>query len=284
MNLNSDGKITKHLIHLDEKILKPNDTATSGLVSTEANNNTLSSGLRPDGLQKSVIGKPKVYDLKGNLLAEEENLVVLTGREFLAQLIAFRSVSDDQGSVILDLTNYKVTHFGVGKWGTTETCPPVANGPYDDDIDISRQIYDPGSTPITPCDVYLGRPIIKDPTAGGTEADYIDDGKLKRIELDGEIKIIQEEHTINTCSGGQDTIDKYTAIRYTMYLQPDEPQDKPFKFNEAGLFAVEHDPNTGLPVVNPDGSHNYILFARFTTLDKWLESADGIMIEWYILV
>jgi len=278
--MNSEGKIIDSVIHIDEKILAPSDSARSGPLSKECTVNTINSGnLRPDGLQKSIIGRPKVYDLKGNLLADEENLVVLTGREFLAQLIAFRPATNDQGGVLLDLTKYKVTHFAVGKYGTTDTCPPIANGPYDDDTDISRQIYEPGSPP-TPCDVYLGREVIKDPTSGGTEPDYLENGTLKRIELDGEIKVILEEHTINTCDGGQSTINKYTAIKYTMYLQPDEPQNKPFRFNEAGLYAVEYEIVGGNEV--PTG--NSLLFARFTTLDKWLESADGIMIEWYVLV
>jgi hypothetical protein len=279
--MNSEGKL-EHIIHIDEKVLKPWDEIKSGVIADKKTTNEVTSlDLRPDGLQKSIVGRPKVYDLKGNLLADEENLVVLTGREFVAQLLAFRPVEDDQGTPILDLTKYKITHFGVGQYGTSNTCPPVANGPFDDDTDISRQIYDPGSIPITPCDVYLGREVIKDPTAGGTEPDYIDGGTLKRIELDGEIKIIVEEHTINTCEGGQATVDRYTAIRYTMYLQPDEPMNKPFKFNEAGLYAVEYTTDQSGNEV-PTGNH--ILFARFTTLDKWLESADGIMIEWYILV
>ena len=77
-------------------------------------------------------------------------------------------------------------------------------------------------------------------------------------------------------------VQAYTAIRYRMYLQPTEPKDKPFKFNEAGLYAMEwrYDNNWGEE--RPTG--NYQLFARFTTLDKYLEAADGIMIEWYILV
>jgi hypothetical protein len=262
----SEDTITKKVIHMDEKILQPKDSMDCGLASGSKSNS------RP----KTIIGRPKVYDLKGNLLADEENLVVLNGREFLAQLIADRPVTNSQGTVIFDLTRYKITHFAVGKYGTSDTCPPIANGPYDDDEDISRQIYEPGSPP-TPCDVYLGREVIKDPTAGGTEPDYLDGGTLKRIELDGEIKVVLEEHTINTCDGGQSTIEKYTAIKYTMYLQSDEPQDKPFRFNEAGLYAVEYD-GSGQP------TGNNILFARFTTLDKWLESADGIMIEWYILV
>jgi len=274
------GSTFKSVTHVDEKILAPEDTTTSGLISGKDSKTDMKDGLRPNGLKKSIIGRPKVYDLKGNLLADEENLVVLTGREFIAQMLAFRPVSDDQGNIILDLTKYKVTHFGVGKYGTSNTCPPIANGPYDDDIDISRQIYEPGNPP-TPCDVYLGRAVIKDPTAGGSEPDYIDGGTLKRIELDGEIKIILEDHTINTCAGGQEVVQNYTAIRYTMYLQPDEPQDKPFRFNEAGLYAVEYTTDQNGNEV-PTGNH--LLFARFTTLDKWLESADGIMIEWYILV
>ena len=268
--MNSKGRNMKRVVHLDEKVLKPNDEARSGLLSgLQKSEAVAGDNLRPDGLQKAIIGKPKVYDLKGNLLADEENLVVLLGREYIAQLLAFRP-----GNNPIDYTKYKITHFGVGDGGTTNDCPPTTIGPFDDDTDLQNRV------------------IIRDPSAGGTEPDYLDGGKLKRIEVDGEITIVQENHTINDGNlvgggTGETVVQAYTAVRYTMYLQAGdsqanppvigEPLNKPFRFNEAGLYAVEYD-NAG------DPTGNYILFARFTTLDKWLEDADGIMIEWYVLV
>jgi hypothetical protein len=247
----------KKLVHLDEKILKPGDRQTSKGSKSSSNVENIPSR---SSLQKSVVGRPRIYDLKGNLLADEENLVVLLGREYLAQLLAMRP-----GDNPVDYTSYKIQYFGVGDGGTSDDCPPQTIGPYDDDTDLVHRV------------------VIKDPLAGGDYPDYIDDGKLKRIELDGEITIKSEEHTINTNTGGQTVVNAFTAVKYTMYLQPDEtPKDDPnnygyFKFNEAGLYAVRYDSN-GQP------TNDYILFARFTTLDKYLETADGIMIEWYVLV
>ncbi len=268
----STGKKFKRLVHLDEKVIAPADKVGSGMYSSSNNDKitTEEKGSRSHsrgGSSKTIIGKPKVYDLNGNLLADEENLVVLIGREYLAQLLA-----GTQGNNGNNYTNYRVSYFGVGNEGTTSPaeCPPTTIGPYDDDVDLG-QAQD---------GVTNSRVVIKNPT--GVGYDYIDSGKLKRIELDGEITVVEEEHTINTDHGGQIVVQRYTAVRYTMYLQPDEPVDKPFKFNEAGLFAVryEYDPAQGIEVPTDD----HLLFARFTTLDKYLESPDGIMIEWYILV
>jgi hypothetical protein len=252
------------VLHLDEKTLVPADCASSTAL-TGSSCASLEGASRLQGLKKSLVGKPKVYDLKGNLLAEEENLVVLSGREFLAQKLGLT-----QGQHAIDYTDYRITHFGVGDAGTDGGTPPVAVGPFDNDADLVNRVQ------------------IGDMAAGGTEPNYIDAGFLKKIEFDngngtlgGEITIVAEDHTINTNQGGGIVVQAVTAIRYTMYLQANEPLVKPFKFNEAGLYAVKYqDDGNGNQVPTGD----YILFARFTTLDKYLEAADGIMIEWYILV
>ncbi len=256
----------KRVVHLDEKVLSPNDRVGSIPISGNDSSIELENSVvpsRPDGLNKSVIGRPKIYDLEGNLLASEENLVVITGREYLAQLVSNVPSSKTPLDNPKDLTQYKVTHFGVGSGGSSEDCPPTTKGPYDDDIDLENGVI-------------IGSPSTSFP------ARYISDGYLKQIAYDGEIKVVSEEHTINVPTGGQKVIDAYTAIRYRMYLQPYEPIDKPFRFNEAALYAVEYawdnDANQLLP------TDNSVLFARFTTLDKWLDTSDGIMIEWYILV
>jgi len=244
------GRKMEHILYVDKKTLNPADNI-GGLPSR-------------DSLSKSIVGRPRVYDLKGNLLANEENLVVLIGREYLAQLLTRASINP-KGDNPSDYGNYELLYFGVGDGGTSNDCPPQTIGPYDNDLDLQNRV------------------IIKEPLAGGNEPDYIDGGTLKRIELDGDITIKNEEHTINTNTGGQIVVQAFTAVKYTMYLQPDEaPKNGPssngfFKFNEAGLYAAEIDSNG-----EPTG--NNILFARFTTLDKYLETQDGIMIEWYILV
>jgi hypothetical protein len=259
----SDKKKMHRLVHLDEKILKPEDFQGTGSSSASTGSKIAFSDIPSrDFLQKSIIGKPKVYDLQGNLLADETNLVVLIGREYLAQLLAGK-----QGDNPNDYTEYLVRYFGVGDGGTNNNCPPDTIGPYDDDLDLNHRV------------------VIMDPSLAGPP-NYIDGGKLKRIEqlddqgniTEGEITIKLEEHTINTNTGGQQVVYRYTAVRYTMYIQPEETP-KPngfFKFNEAGLYAVKH--------VNGQPTDDYILFARFTTLDKYLETNDGIMIEWYVLV
>ena len=246
----------KKVLHFDEKVVTPKDKHGTAAISSKDTKQDIKQAIERE---KTIIGRPKIYDLKGNLIAEEENLVVLIGREYIAQLIA-----QNQGDNPLDFTKYKVRYFGVGDGGTNGGVPPTVNGPFDDDTDLVNRIK------------------IKDNTTPNPEPDYIDDGKLKKIEKDGSIRIVEEEHTINTDNGGEQIVYAYTAIKYTMYLQVDEPEDKPFRFNEAGLYAVRYEwSNTYNQEVPTD---DYILFARFTTLDKYLETNDGIMIEWYILV
>jgi hypothetical protein len=266
----STSKKFKRLVHLDEKVIKPDDITGSNLFSSSDNDKIITEEKSSNvshtrgGSSKTIIGKPKIYDLKGNLLVEEENLVVLIGREFLAQLLA--GTQGNNGNNYLD---YKVKYFGVGNEGASGT-PPTTIGPYDDDLDLGFEQDG----------IHNSRVVIKTPT--GVDVDYIDSGKLKRIESDGEITIVEEDHTINTEGGGQIVVQKYTAVKYTMYLQQDEPEDKPFKFNEAGLFAVRYEYDANLDTEVP--TEDYLLFARFTTLDKYLDTADGIVIEWYILV
>lgn len=243
----------KKLVHIDQKVLVPADV-TKTVVETEE----LASASKA---QKSIIGKPKVYDLKGNLLAEEENLVVLGGREFLAQKL----MGGAYGATT-DLSNYEVRYFGIGAGGTDGGATPTTVGPYDlDDILVS--------------------PVQFDATGGNIDSatnsykyistSLLTGGYLKNITSDGSIDIIQEEHTVNTATDTL-TVSRYTSIKFTLKIDITEPATKPFRFNEAGLYAVE--------IVGGVPTGNAILFARFTTLDKYLDTNDGILIEWHVLV
>ncbi len=261
----------KKVIHMDEKILTPNDRVgsvpiagnKSDIIIKNVGTKNTPVPSRPEGLHKSMIGKPSVYDLKGNLLASEENLVVITGREYLAQVLSNVVGSKTPNDNPNNYTLYQITHFGVGSGGASDACPPTIEGPFDDDTDLGERAK-------------IGNESLMEPIK------YISGGTLKQIVYDGEIKIVSEEHTINVPVGGQKVVDAYTAIKYVMYLQPNEPTEKPFRFNEAGLFAIEYSYDTVTGQYTPTGKE--LLFARFTTLDKWLDTADGIMIEWYVLV
>ena len=233
------GKLHK-IMHLDNSVLSPDDSTNVKTIECTSDK------------ARSVIGLPKVYDLQGNLLAEEENLVVLSGREFLAQKLADLALDGN------DLTSYQIRYFGVGIGGTEGT-PPVTVGPFDTDLELTSRVK-------------ISIAGISDPA---NDYKYIDAGYLKRINSDGSIVINQEEHTINT-NENQVVVNKFTAITFNILIQEDEPAEKPVKFNEASLYAVKY--IEGVP------TDDKILFARFTTLDKYLDLKDGISIEWSILV
>ena len=227
----------KRIVHIDEKELNPKEN-----ISVKR------------GSPKRFIGLPSVYDLNGNLLAEEENLVVLRGREFLAQKLMQMPSSSGE-----DLTEYRLEYFGVGSGGTTSGTTPTTNGPYDNDIDLTS-------------------PAVFSTTGINSSLNnykYIDNGYLKKITSDGSVEIIKEDHTINTSSGNVE-LQRYTSIKFVIKLTETEPASKPFRFNEAGLYAVKY--------VNGVPTGDKLLFAKFTTLDKYLDTNDGILIEWHILV
>jgi len=233
------GKI-HNIMHLDNSVLSPEDNTHVKKIECTSEKT------------RSIIGLPTVSDLNGNVLAKEENLVVLSGREFLAQKLADLALDGN------DLTSYQIRYFGIGTGGTEGT-PPSTVGPFDTDIDLTNKVK-----------ISVGG--ISDPA---NDYKYIDAGYLKRINSDGSIVINQEEHTINTNSG-QEVVNKFTAITFNILIQEEEPAEKPVKFNEASLYAVKY--VDGIP------TDDKILFARFTTLDKYLDLKDGISIEWNILV
>lgn len=239
----------KNLVHIDQKILTPGDNIATKAIAPSK------SKKRPN----SIIGLPKIYDLKGNLLASEENLVVLSGREFLSQKLLGAAASGGT-----DYTNYSVRYFGIGSGGTTAGTVPETVGPYDLDIDLASPLQ--------------FNNVAGEISSSTNGYQYVGGGFLKKIESDGSIEIVQEEHTVNTADSGAVTVQRYTSIKFTLKIDVTEPASKPAKFNEAALWAVEYDPATGVP------SDNKVLFARFTTLDKYLDTNDGIIIEWHVLV
>jgi len=237
----------KKLSILDSSTLEPEDRTSVIEETSMAESGDLGNK------SKRIVGRPKIFDLDGNLLAEEENLVVMGGREIVAALISGKSPT---------LNDYKITYFGIGTGGTSAVGGvPSTVGPYDNDSRLAQPVA-------------ISRTGLSDTSTNDFK--YIHDGFLKRIESDGSIVISAEEHTINTAHG-QTQIYANTVITYNLTIKKDEPATKPVKFNEAGLYAVKYTGNT-------PSKNDHILFARFTTLDKYLDIHDGIIIEWNILV
>lgn len=256
--------------------------------------------LSDDEIIKHVLKKGAKGFVKATVLGKNErtfgtpNLVLLNGREFLAQKLA-----DIPQKAGVDHRNYKIRYFGYGSGGAQEGTGTVPNkmGPFDDDTGL----YGPAHF-----------------STGSTDADsqfkYIHDGTLKLIRTDyGTITIEEENHTINKGTGVsgtsmgssvETTVTKYTAIKYTMFIMGHEfikpstegaIDSNPFPFNEAMLYAVATE-----EVLNEDGvtykevpvgntsiekqNAPILPFARFTTTTKWIEEGESMKIEWFILV
>jgi len=233
----------KNIHYVDKKIVTPEEKFSTGF----------------DRPSKTVVGRPKIYNLAtGELIASEENLVVLKGREFIAQKMAGLT----SGGV--DYSAYQIRYFGVGS-GATETSDGVQD-PNDDDTALSNALKFSTSGINTDSNDYR----------------YIKDGYYKRIlsttnDSSGDIQILQEAHEVNTSDGNSKTVNAYTEIKFTLIIEKDELVDKPVDFNEAALYAVKFD-DDGKPT-NDD-----IMVAKFTTTTKSLGPNDGLRIEWSILV
>ncbi|RLA81932.1 MAG: hypothetical protein DRG78_08380 [Epsilonproteobacteria bacterium] len=269
----------KNIKHVDEKVLTPQDTASISPADISKH------------YAKPVRGYAIISDMEGNVL-ETPNLVLLGGREFIAQKIADISSISSMPSSTDDLSKFKIRYFGVGTGGADTADTPNKIGPFDNDLDLIAPgkfadiSYDTDDTPIL-----------------SSRYQYIHDGKLKKIQSDngGSIEILPENHNI-TINGEEIAVDAYTTIKYTMVINSQElykesDENGPFSFNEAALYTVEYEDNVqstngnsyNIPATT-DGSElsrysaRHRAFARFTTLTKWLEVKDSLKIEWFILV
>jgi len=243
----------EEVIHVDEKILIPNDVPH--ISKNEFNKH----------YNKPIRGHVIIENSDG--IIETPNLVLLQGREFLTQQLA-------QISGITDLTNYKLRYFGVGEGGADTASQPNKIGPFDNDTDLA------------------GPRKIADIDTSDTSYQYINNGYLKNILSDGgKIEIVEEDHII-IINNQEVEVKAFTTIKYTMFIRSDElykdnTQNGPMGFNEAALYAVKYDGDIPAQSTTAEDSSydpNHRCFARFTTMTKWLEQKDSLKITWYILL
>jgi len=271
--------------HVDEKLLAPKDSSSITQEEFEKHYN------------KPVRGYVIISNSEGKVL-ETPNLVLLSGREFLAQKLAdIPSPSNLPAKTAdeFDLSKFKIRYFGVGTGGASTGTVPSKIGPHDNDLDL----LNPGKFADVSSDTESTLNL-------GQRFQYINNGKLKKIRSSsgGNIEILKEDHIISVLPDGSSTateitVPAYTTVKYTMIVDKSElfkdssnPGEKPFAFNEAALYAVEHvdqiEGGTTYSVPKAVDGNQYLpntkCFARFTSLTKWLEVEDSLKIEWFILV
>jgi hypothetical protein len=247
---------------VDEKNLMPSDKVWADYPQAD--------------ITKPEIGRVQITNLKTGEITKVNNLVLLEGREILLQKL----LGLENG------TNFNIRYFRVGSGGCTVGTTPSKIGPYDDDTDLYEPVLFTSGNDLD----------------NGTYK-YIHGGKSKNIfatDLDGNqgsIEIINEQHTINTVESGNSvtkTVDKKTTVKFTMYVHPLECNpsttypSRVFRFNEAALLMTNMElENSNVPFGGTDNEKfntDSKVFARFTTLNKYLEASDGLKIEWFILV
>jgi len=222
-------------------------------------------------VNKPVRGFGVITDNDGNQLSEP-NLVVLGGREYVAHMIAGKRgpVNFPEIRSNVNLLTSKIRYFGIGNGAQQESSLDKIGLTYSNDIELSNPIK------------------IGEGNVGADENyKYIHDGYLKRIESDkGTIEILEEDHLISI-GLNKVTVQANTTIKFTMYILPGELNNYPETFNEAALYSIEmQDSESEIPYGISDEHRSFAnkrLFAKFTTLNKYLASKDGIRIEWYIL-
>jgi len=143
------------------------------------------------GMGKPIIGIVEVYK-NDKFIERGNNLVVYDGREFAA-------------SKVFDLGNYtqwKITHFGIGKGGTSSD-GTTKNGPNDNDTDLYSPL-----------------------TLNKSNSEYKRDGILKPINSK---ELIIDENT-----------NKYTAVKNVLTIVVSEEPDleTPATIDEVALFAT----------------------------------------------
>lgn len=249
----------QHKVSLvDEKNLAPTDNFWSDFPEAD--------------ITKPEIGRVQITNLKTGEVTKVNNLVLLAGREvLLRKLLGFENGNQ-----------FNIRYFQVGSGGCDVGTTPSKIGPYDDD----SQLYDA---------VPFGT--ANDLSNGSYK--YIHNGKSKLIYADGgNIEIMDEDHQISTIDTDGNQVSKLitakTTVKFTMFVNPDEcnPDSgyptRVFRFNEAALLMVNTDTeNSNIPYgANNEEKFNAnsTIFARFTTLNKYLEATDGLKIEWFILV
>jgi hypothetical protein len=151
--------------------------------------------------KKTIKGVVEIYDKQKNLMERTNNLVVYNGREFAASKIFG----------IGDYTDWNITHFGIGKGGTSDADPTTKIGPEDNDTDL----YEP---------LVLNK----------SDSSYLANGVLKPIGSEN-IYIEQDPNTDN----------HYTRIRIELTIDPTLEPDllTPAKINEAALFYTDSNGN-----------------------------------------
>lgn len=190
------------------------------------------------------------------LIHDGPNLIVGNGRSYASQLL-FPTAATSDGSVIKNLSSYKISHFAVGSGG----------------VDVSGESI-----------VYLG-PDISDNSLGvpiglGNEA-YLDEpsGYVNMNESplihthSNAIKPINEYVREPMRYGGSESY--YTKVKCTCIIPPGEPSalqpGTSVKINEAGLYMT----NTDLTDI--------VLFARICFDTKNIELESSFKIYWYNL-
>ena len=150
---------------------------------------------------KTIRGIVEIRNKRGDILERTNNLVVYDGREFAASKVF------NKGNYV----NWNITHYGVGKGGTSNTDPTSKIGPDDNDTGLYDAL-----------------------TLNSSDSSYLAGGTLKPIGSEN-IIIEQDPNTNN----------HYTRVKINLVIDPAQEPDllTPAKINEAGIFCTDSNGN-----------------------------------------
>jgi len=238
--------------------MKQNKIKTTDLINVESVQKTKK---RIQGIVQTSIIKPN-----GKIMDVDNNLVLIGGREFLAQKLSDTVSSIYTKEILGNLNEFSIRYFGIGSGGATQTQFSSKIGPYENDKDLIQ------AHQISPSN------------DSSNNYSFINSGYLKKVNS---VNILSEDHKLSV-NGNTINLKANTTIKFTMEIKSNEIPNRPFCFNEAALYAVDMElDNKEIPkgvTSNDKFNAQKITFARFTTSNKNLEDGDTLLIEWFILV
>ena len=220
--------------------------------------------------RKHPVGWFQLFDLdtKKKMVYENHNLIVGTGRQYLAQKVLTSLTETSSGYSLTELPSgcdnyrpYDLTHYAFGSGGATYSGPP-------DEFTLSGPDI---------CDTSLARPITFDVNTYLDDPGEVDEGDSLRVSAKS-VKPIDTgnnsyEYFLRDYPIDDPVCSYYTQIQLTLFKEEGEfgplEAGESIQVSEAGLYITYEE--------------SALLFARICFPPKFMEKEAQYGIEWYLI-
>lgn len=233
-------------------------------INTKKDSNKIQENLYKRRIkEKTPVGYFELFDKNKKKMYSNDNLVVGSGRQYIAQKVVTSSLIEsvysmtDLPSGCDNLRNYELTHYAFGGGGAVVT----------DSID-TYQLINP-----TVCDAGLNRPISFGISSYLTDPNNIDEGDNLHLSTESvkPIKIGNNAFEYNLID--YDDCSYFTQFQFTLFKESGEfgvlDAGESIQVSEAGLYITYES--------------SVLLFAKICFPPKFMEKEAQYGIEWYVL-